>query len=82
MHYKREIAENVNYKTPIKTPEGILDWKSLSWILNPRNTGVVNNIPAFLPYMLNDNNIYEHTCYYTNNNLNRVEKKQNSLLVD
>ena len=80
--YIAEIAEDIEYKTPISTPEGILDWKTIDWILHPRNTGVARNIPTFLPVMLNDENNYEHACYFTNNNLIKVEKKQYTVAVD
>lgn len=51
---------------PVETPEGILAWKDLSWVLNPRNEGVVSNIPRFLPVMLQDPAPYRHHCVYRN----------------
>jgi 8-oxo-dGTP diphosphatase len=44
-----EIPETYDYITPIKTDEGILDWKKIDWILHPENTGVAN-----LHYFLSD----------------------------
>lgn len=40
------------YQTPRPTDEGILDWKDIAWVLDPRNRGVVPNIARFLPPML------------------------------
>jgi 8-oxo-dGTP diphosphatase len=42
-----EIASN--YKV---TEEGELEWKKISWVCNKKNFSVVNNIPYFLPPML------------------------------
>src|SRR5699024_1956240 len=49
--YVAEILENYVYKTPIKTEEGILDWKNLDWILHPKNVGVAN-LRYFLPLLV------------------------------
>jgi len=38
------LPDNFNYSTPVKTDEGILDWKELSWILDDNNIGVAYNI--------------------------------------
>ncbi len=68
-----EIPEDYVYETPRKTSEGILDWKSIAWILDPENTGVAGNLPKFLPKLLNDENLYEHRCFFKNNVLTGVE---------
>ncbi len=49
---------------PEQTPEGILAWKPLAWVLDPENKGVVSNIACFLPVMLQDATPYEHRCIY------------------
>lgn len=49
---------------PVETPEGILAWKELSWVLNVENEGVVSNIHRFLPVMLQDPMPYRHHCVY------------------
>lgn len=49
---------------PQETPEGILAWKELRWVLDPLNEGVVSNIRRFLPVMLCDPNPYRHHCVY------------------
>lgn len=51
--------------TLMKTSEGILDWKSIAWIVNQKNTGVAANIPYFLPKMLETSEIYRyHSVFY------------------
>lgn len=61
------LPDDYIYNTPKKFSEGILDWKEISWILNPKNTGVVADIPKVLPVMLQDENIYEHLCVFEKN---------------
>jgi 8-oxo-dGTP diphosphatase len=58
-----EIPETFDYPTPIKTVEGILDWKDLSWILHPQNLGMAN-LKYFLPQMLVDSHTYNHIFFY------------------
>ena len=64
-----DIPDSYAYATPIKTCEGILDWKLISWILDPDNTGVVKNISMILPLMLETDQIYDHRCEYNINNI-------------
>ncbi|MDT2305198.1 hypothetical protein P7H21_16295 [Paenibacillus larvae] len=37
--YKACLDKSVTYETPLKTREGILDWKDITWILHPENRG-------------------------------------------
>lgn len=62
--FMQEVPQNFNYKVPIKTREGILDWKKVDWIINPENTGVAHNLPKFLPKMLNDTGIFQYHCVF------------------
>lgn len=40
------------YSTPRTSDgEGILDWKSIDWIANPRNMGLPDNIPPLLEHL-------------------------------
>ncbi|HLQ70582.1 MAG TPA: 8-oxo-dGTP diphosphatase [Bacillota bacterium] len=48
---------------PIKTNEGILDWKNIDWLLDPENTGVAN-VKYFLKKMLEETNICNHQFVY------------------
>jgi 8-oxo-dGTP diphosphatase len=59
---------------PIITREGILAWKDISWILDPNNNGIVDNITSFLPTMLSEEGVYEYRCTYTATELVSVEK--------
>ncbi|KAB3529605.1 NUDIX hydrolase [Alkaliphilus serpentinus] len=59
-----EVAETYIFNSPIKTEEGILDWKEMNWIFNSKNTGIVSNIPKFLSHMLESNELYEYNCIY------------------
>ena len=68
-----EVPANFAYETPRKVTEGILDWKDISWILHPENTGVAANLPKYLPKMLNDNTRYNHICIFKNGLLQDVK---------
>lgn len=46
------------------TPEGLLSWKPLRWVCDPSNTEVVENIPRFLPGLLNATEPMEYRCNY------------------
>lgn len=54
---------NDKIPTPFKYREGILDWKKLDWILSPKNLGVAENLPLFIPYMFKDE-IHKYHCVY------------------
>lgn len=62
-----DLSDDYVYNTPRQSSEGIIDWKSISWILHPENTGVATNIPKFLPIMLEKDELYNHLCVYENN---------------
>lgn len=46
--YVVELQNEVTYGTPKKVSEGILDWKSVSWILSDYNYGVGEMLPKFI----------------------------------
>lgn len=49
--FSAEVSEEVmlSYTTPkVFCHEGILDWKTLDWLLNKENTGVVDNVQIML----------------------------------
>ncbi|MFU8792540.1 MAG: NUDIX hydrolase [Acholeplasmataceae bacterium] len=48
-----EVADDFSYPTPIQTPEGILDWKTIDWVMDPDNYGVAHNMPYFIKYDCN-----------------------------
>ncbi|MBD3922180.1 8-oxo-dGTP diphosphatase [Paenibacillus sp. PR3] len=67
--YVAELPEEYTYETPIKTDEGILDWKELQWILHPKNVGLAANIQGSIESMLFDPACYEYRCYYSEGKL-------------
>jgi len=48
-HLSPRQAEQVRERA---TPEGLIAWKSLSWVCDTQNKAVVDNIPLFLLLML------------------------------
>lgn len=64
--YLGELADDFELITPKKTEEGILDWKTVEWIMNKDNQGVATNIPKCLDFMLTDPSCYEHLSCYVN----------------
>jgi len=68
------LPNNFSYSTPVKTEEGILDWKNISWIINEENIGVAYNIKHFLPNMLADNSLYEYKCNFDGYNMTAIDR--------
>ncbi len=58
--------------TPRRVDEGILDWKSMEWIMNKDNTGIAHNIPYFLKHVIYENKRYHYHCVFENRKLARV----------
>ncbi|OMF21461.1 DNA mismatch repair protein MutT [Paenibacillus sp. FSL H8-0548] len=77
--YVAEVPENIEYATPKKMDEGILDWKKLEWIMDSNNVGIVSNIRLTLPYMLKEKGCYDHHCRYENGVLMEVLHKEISV---
>lgn len=50
--YLYEVNDGLKFETPKKTREGILDWKSIEWIINPRNLGIAEKVSRYLPIFL------------------------------
>jgi 8-oxo-dGTP diphosphatase len=69
--YLAEMPEDFEYPTPVKTREGILDWKSIDWILHKENRGIAAGIPKSLHLMLQDEACYEYRCEYKEGQLVR-----------
>ncbi|MEI2469131.1 NUDIX domain-containing protein, partial [Peribacillus frigoritolerans] len=57
------------YETPKKTREGILDWKSIDWILHPLNLGIAEMVSQYLPVLLKKEGNYTFT--YKNGQMHR-----------
>lgn len=71
-----DIPEDYHYETPKKVIEGILDWKSIDWINDFDNEGVADNIPYFLPTVLNDKQRYHYHCTFKGKQLMSVTKEK------
>ncbi|QHW29959.1 8-oxo-dGTP diphosphatase [Paenibacillus rhizovicinus] len=67
--YLAEVDEHYPYETPIKTPEGILDWKDTEWILHPSNLGIAANVKVCLDAIVRDPACYDHHCAYVQGKL-------------
>ncbi|TNJ68116.1 8-oxo-dGTP diphosphatase [Paenibacillus hemerocallicola] len=63
--YAAEIPDEYEYVTPIKTEEGILDWKEISWIMHPDNQGVASNVPSCLEKVLYESSCYNHHSIFS-----------------
>ncbi|WP_084552389.1 NUDIX hydrolase [Bacillus cihuensis] len=53
------IDQSLDYPTPIKTREGILDWKKIDWILDSNNLGIPEKVPHYLPLLINDEGYHD-----------------------
>ncbi|WP_045515841.1 NUDIX hydrolase [Neobacillus niacini] len=56
--YLYEVDPAFIYETPKKTREGILEWKSIDWILHPENQGIAKLVPQYLPVLLKQEGNY------------------------
>lgn len=64
-----DLPDGVHIDTPVSADEGILEWKSIDWILDGDNRGVVSNLQRYLPRVLKEENNLEHTFTYDNRNI-------------
>lgn len=72
--YFAELPEDYPFETPVKTEEGILDWKELNWILDPANRGVAYNIPKCIERIVaEDSSCAEYRCFYEAGQLVKFE---------
>jgi 8-oxo-dGTP diphosphatase len=69
-----ELGPSFTLATPHKLGEGILDWKKIDWINDFENYGVADNIPYFLPFVLNDHKLYHYHCTFEGRELKSVTK--------
>ncbi|XOK60537.1 NUDIX hydrolase [Paenibacillus elgii] len=60
---------------PMETPEGILAWKPVEWVIDPENYGVVQHVRHFLPAMLAGEPCAEHRCFFREGQLLTVERR-------
>jgi len=59
VHIKEKL-----FKESKNTPEGLLQWKELSWVLDRKNDNEVTNIPYFLRPMLKNQTPMEYIFTY------------------
>jgi 8-oxo-dGTP diphosphatase len=64
-----EAPAELEYQTPRTTKEGILDWKELSWILHPENSGVPHDVKQVLKAALDDPTLYDHRFVFQKNTI-------------
>jgi 8-oxo-dGTP diphosphatase len=67
--YLADVAQDLDYPTPIKMDEGILDWKSIDWILHEENGGVASNIPKVLGHLLRSDGCFDHHCFFVGDHI-------------
>lgn len=56
-------------RTPLSTPEGILDWKPIDWVVREDNRGVAGHVRYFLPPMLSGEAPLEYRCAFAGGQL-------------
>ncbi|WP_339229006.1 8-oxo-dGTP diphosphatase [Oceanobacillus sp. FSL K6-2867] len=61
--YVAELPSDYTFQTPVKTEEGILDWKKVDWVLHPENSGIAN-LNYYLLRLLEEENTYEYRFIY------------------
>lgn len=74
--YLTELPSDVVLKTPIKTKEGILDWKKINFLNDKDNLGIPYNIPYFINNVINSNMLYQYDCLFNGNDLIDVKIKE------
>lgn len=67
--YIAELPSDEVLQTPVKTIEGILDWKEYDWLMHPKNVGITSDMSKYLKYIVLDENLYEHRCFYQDGKL-------------
>lgn len=63
------LPNDIQIQTPLNTAEGILDWKSIDWILDKDNMGVISNLKSYLPAILEGKHKLEHNFIYDIHNI-------------
>lgn len=67
--YHAIVPADMTYETPRKTPEGILDWKEIEWVLHPNNQGVARNIPQCLENIQDGQSCFHLHSFFTGNEI-------------
>jgi 8-oxo-dGTP diphosphatase len=75
MHvFLADVPDDYIYTTPRGTQEGVLDWKTIEWLFDSQNTGVIKNIQRFLPEMIKGETGAKYHCVYSGNELREFKK--------
>lgn len=67
--YTAYLPSHTLYETPLRTDEGILEWKDISWILHPDNLGVAYNLPSNMRMAFEDQRCFDHHSIFEGNQL-------------
>ena len=70
--YLADVEERP-FPTPVMTVEGILDWKSLDWIINDDNMGIISNLRHYLPIALSTDQPLLHNFHYDGHTITAYE---------
>ncbi|MEW9698687.1 NUDIX domain-containing protein [Paenibacillus sp. SI8] len=62
--YVAQVDSHLEFATPLRMNEGILDWKHIDWIMHDENLGIATNLPKCLDIALKDSVPYDHHCIY------------------
>lgn len=69
-------TKRISLEVPKETKEGILDLKTLDWILDESNMGLADNIPYFLPVILSERDTYHFACTFDKDTLIEVTQEK------
>jgi 8-oxo-dGTP diphosphatase len=70
------LDDDLEFKTPLKVEEGILEFKDIDWLSSFDNEGIAKNIPYFLPTIIKEKTIYQFDCIFHEKILKEVNKKR------
>ncbi len=63
------LDDNHAYPTPVRTEEGILEWKEIDWILHPDNLGIPDDLPTSLRVAFTNRGCFDHHSIFAGNNM-------------
>lgn len=59
---------------PLKNDEGIIEFKDIDWIINPKNYGVIEDLRVFLKDIKNNEKNNYHLVYENSKLINYIKK--------
>lgn len=70
MHlFVAELTKDFLLDTPKLMDEGVLDWKEIDWIVDPRNEGIAEHVSYYLKSLFENDEQNEHRCTYREDKL-------------